>query len=278
VAGSSARAATINVPANGSLQTAVNNAQPGDTIALEAGATDTGNFRLPVKNGAMLITIRTAGDADLPGEGGRISPAHAPLLAKIRSGGTAPAFETAIGVRHTAAGIQILGYDNNHPSQQTRDIVVRNNLFADIDSTSWGGNGYFRSLTPWRSAATDGRDLGAPLDGAIGGASANCESATCGVVLIVGTELPSGVVGSPYAGSLTVRGDVGPYSWSIDSGSLPAGLGFDEFSRTIAGQPRAASAFSLRIAVKDSCSTIVQTTANVTVVVTSKQAGTRLYR
>jgi hypothetical protein len=196
VAGSSARAATINVPANGSLQTAVNNAQPGETIALEAGATDTGNFRLPVKNGAMLITIRTAGDADLPGEGGRISPAHAPLLAKIRSGSNAPAFETAIGVRHTAAGIQILGYDNNHPSQQTRDIVVRNNLFADIDSTSWGGNGYFLSLTPWRSAATDGRDLGAPLDGAIGGASANCESATCGVVLIVGTELPSGVVGS----------------------------------------------------------------------------------
>jgi hypothetical protein len=50
-------------------------------------------------------------------------------------------------VRHSAAGIQILGYDNNHPSQQTLAIVVRNNLFADIDSSNWGGNGYFLSLT-----------------------------------------------------------------------------------------------------------------------------------
>src|SRR5215510_299201 len=84
VAVSSARAATITVPAGGDLQAAINDAQPGDTIALEAGATYTGNFKLPAKNGATFITIRTAGDADLPGEGGRISPDYAPLLAKIR--------------------------------------------------------------------------------------------------------------------------------------------------------------------------------------------------
>ena len=55
------------------------------------------------------------------------------------------AFEQNI-VRHSAAGIQILGYDNNHPSLQTQAIVVRNNVFADIDSQNWGGNGYFLSL------------------------------------------------------------------------------------------------------------------------------------
>ena len=43
--------------------------------------------------------------------------------------------------------MQILGVDNNHPSQQTNAIVIRNNLFADIDSQNWGGNGYFISLT-----------------------------------------------------------------------------------------------------------------------------------
>ena len=50
-------------------------------------------------------------------------------------------------VRHSAAGIVILGYDNIHPSQQTQAIVVRNNLFHDIDSKNWGGNGYFLLLT-----------------------------------------------------------------------------------------------------------------------------------
>lgn len=49
-------------------------------------------------------------------------------------------------VRHSAAGIQILGTDNNHPSQQTQAIVVRNNVFYDIDKENWGGNGYFLSL------------------------------------------------------------------------------------------------------------------------------------
>ena len=46
-------------------------------------------------------------------------------------------------VRHVAAGINILGYDNNATSQQARDIVIRNNVFADVDHTRWGGNGAF---------------------------------------------------------------------------------------------------------------------------------------
>ena len=50
-------------------------------------------------------------------------------------------------VQHSAAGIQILGYDSDHPSQQTRTIVIRNNIFADIDSQKWGGNGYFLALS-----------------------------------------------------------------------------------------------------------------------------------
>lgn len=35
-------------------------------------------------------------------------------------------------VRHVANGINILGRDNNHRSQQTRRIVIRNNLFTDL--------------------------------------------------------------------------------------------------------------------------------------------------
>ena len=45
-------------------------------------------------------------------------------------------------VQHSAAGISILGFDDNHPSQQTQSIVIRNNVFADIDNQNWGGNGY----------------------------------------------------------------------------------------------------------------------------------------
>ena len=43
-------------------------------------------------------------------------------------------------VRHVGAGINILGHDDIHPSQQTRRIAIRNNLFADVG----GALGYGR--------------------------------------------------------------------------------------------------------------------------------------
>jgi hypothetical protein len=49
-------------------------------------------------------------------------------------------FENNI-LRHAAAGISILGVDNNHPSRQTQAITVRHNVFEDIDER-WGGGGY----------------------------------------------------------------------------------------------------------------------------------------
>src|SRR5437667_2801861 len=79
-------ASTISVAAGGDLQAALNAAQPGDVILLQAGATFTGNFILPVKSGSSMITIRSsAADASLPGTDLRVSAADAPLLPKIVS-------------------------------------------------------------------------------------------------------------------------------------------------------------------------------------------------
>ena len=94
-------AATIVVPAGGDLQAAINSAAPGDTILLAAGAEFVGNFVLPVKPGSTYIVIRSATpDAALPGPGTRITPAHAPLLARLRSPNDAPALQTVAGAHH----------------------------------------------------------------------------------------------------------------------------------------------------------------------------------
>jgi len=45
-------------------------------------------------------------------------------------------------LQHAGGGFSILGFDDNHPSQQTRNITIRNNVLADIDEKNWGGNGY----------------------------------------------------------------------------------------------------------------------------------------
>ncbi len=50
-------------------------------------------------------------------------------------------------VRHSAGGINILGMDNLHPSQQSKRIKIKNNLLVDIGGAQWGKNGIFLQVT-----------------------------------------------------------------------------------------------------------------------------------
>ncbi|TLZ77521.1 MAG: hypothetical protein E6K08_03295 [Methanobacteriota archaeon] len=76
----------IDVPPGGDLQAALDQAQPGDTIRLAAGATYTGWFTLPAKTGTGDILIRTtAPDSALPPAGTRINPSSFPALARINA-------------------------------------------------------------------------------------------------------------------------------------------------------------------------------------------------
>src|SRR6266550_8578235 len=92
---------TIKVPAGGNFQNALDQAQLGDTITLQAGATYTGNFTLPVKSGSGWIIIRTASaDSSLPAQGHRMTPSFAASLPKIVSPNSSPAIQTAPGAHH----------------------------------------------------------------------------------------------------------------------------------------------------------------------------------
>jgi predicted outer membrane repeat protein len=96
-----------SVPAGGDLQAALNSAQPGDTIILQAGATYTGNFTLPMKSGTAWIYVRSSALSSLP-EGTRVAPAQASLMPKIVSPNTMPAISTAASAHNFRfAGIEI---------------------------------------------------------------------------------------------------------------------------------------------------------------------------
>lgn len=86
-------AATRTVAAGASLQAAIDAAQPGDILLLEAGATFMGPIYLRYKPGQDAnpdwITIRTSiPDGQFPQPGTRVTPAHAPLMPKIKSAGS----------------------------------------------------------------------------------------------------------------------------------------------------------------------------------------------
>ncbi len=91
---------TIAVAAGDDFQAALNRAQPGDVITLEAGAVFTGPFRLPNKAGEGWIVVRTsAPDRSLPRPGTRIDPSYAGVMPKLVAGSES-VIATAPGAHH----------------------------------------------------------------------------------------------------------------------------------------------------------------------------------
>jgi chitodextrinase len=132
---------TTFVGAGGNLQQAINNAQPGDTLVLQAGATYTGPFTLPNKSGAGWITIQSSALSQLPASGQRVGPGNAAAMPKIVSPGNGEsAVITARGAHHyrfiglevtrvsTASevfGLFTLGSDmETDLSQMPHDLVI----------------------------------------------------------------------------------------------------------------------------------------------------------
>ena len=59
-------------------------------------------------------------------------------------------------------------------------------------------------------------------------------------LLVATTALPSGQVGMTYSATLAANGGISPYSWSLASGTLPAGLALAS-NGTLTGTPTAAT-------------------------------------
>src|SRR5690349_17251706 len=112
---SQTKAATITVPAGGSLQNAINAAQPGDVIILDAGATYAGDLVLPNKSGSTYITIQSSRISELP-EGVRVNPSQSALLAKLVSFSAAePVIKTVAGSHH----FRFIGVEISTPTPTT---------------------------------------------------------------------------------------------------------------------------------------------------------------
>jgi hypothetical protein len=111
---------TIAVNVGGDLQSALDQAQPGDLILLQPGATFTGNFVLPNKTGAGWITVRTlTSDAKLP-QGTRVTPDLASSMPRIRFVGI------EFGVAPGTNIYNIVSFDADQTSlaQTPHDLII----------------------------------------------------------------------------------------------------------------------------------------------------------
>jgi len=119
---------SIWVGAGGDLQGALNAAQPGDEVVLEAGSTFVGNYTLPTKSGSGWIVVRTSGS--LPPSGTRVTPSMTGQMAKI----VTPKDNPVIRAEDGTAGWRLVGLEvaATDGLRETYTLVS----FGDGDETS----------------------------------------------------------------------------------------------------------------------------------------------
>jgi hypothetical protein len=85
-------------------------------------------------------------------------------------------------------------------------------------------------------------------------------------LVITTFALPGDQQGNAYAATLSARGGAAPYTWSISSGALPAGLTLNPSTGAISGNPTTSGSSTFNVMVRDSTiSTRQTTTASITI-------------
>lgn len=150
-------------------------------------------------------------------------------------------------VNQVKAGFTVTGLDGT--SKIITDVTLHSvyggtNNFVQLylNPTVKGGEAASISYTPGTVQATDGGMLAGITAMDIENNMAHPDLNT--------TAPPAATVGSAYTHTLTASGGTGPYTFSVDSGSLPSGLTMSS-TGVISGTPTIAASFTFYIMVED---------------------------
>ncbi len=152
-----------------SLQKAIDNAKPGDTIVLQAGTVYKGPLVLPNKPGSQWITIQTSAlESGLPQTGKRVNPTDEGAMPKIVTDVKGePALKTRAGAHHyrfigiefapaSAAVVlsNLISLGEDESRQTSIDQVPHHIAFERCYIHAWPGTALKRGIT-LNSAHTD---------------------------------------------------------------------------------------------------------------------------
>jgi hypothetical protein len=100
----------------------------------------------------------------------------------------------------------------------------------------------------------------------VNGTTATAGAALTCPAIVVTCPSTSGQVGVAYSSSIGVTGGVSPYTFSISSGSLPAGLTLTPGTGAITGKPTTPTSYSYTASVSDSAGDMASTGCGITII------------
>ena len=252
----------------------------GQTATFTVAATGTSPLSYQwVKNGANLAGA-TSASYTTPATTTSDSGAKFDVVVS-NSAGTVTSATATLTVNALAVAPSITSQPANQTvtAGQTATFTVVATGSAPL-SYQWNKNGAAISgatSSTYTTPATTSTDSGAKftvvVSNSAGSITSNAATLTVsgGVPTITTTSLPNGTVGQAYSAQLNATGGTSPYSWSVSSGSLPAGLSLS-LAGLISGIPTTAGSSTFTAMVSDASSQ--SATGNFTLTVASPTANT----
>ena len=181
----------------------------------------------------------------------------APTLSTVSVGPVAQTIVTGATLQFTATGTYSNSSTQDVSSQAT--WTSSNTAVATI-----GSSGLVTPVGPGSTA------ISATVSGVTGGTTLTVQT---GPLSIVSTSLAAGMQGVAYSAALAATGGILPYTWSVTSGSLPAGVTLNSGTGAISGTPTTVGTFNFTVQISDSGSPIVTANRAMSIVVTMQSTS-----
>jgi uncharacterized repeat protein (TIGR01451 family) len=225
----------------------------GDTLTESGG---TAPFTWSVSSGSLPAGISLSADGNLSGTPtatGTSSFTVQVTDANSQSATEATSITVSAGVSTTFAA----------PPGAVVNTAYTDTLTATGGTTPYTWSVNSGSLPPGITLTSAGVLAGTPTTAGtyiftVNVTDANNGIATTSITLVVAATLslgfpapPSGMVGLAYTDTLTAAGGTTPYTWSVSTGTLPAGITLNTSTGILSGTPTLAGTSSFTIEVTD---------------------------